>query len=828
MRVEHKIVTFSVLCGLCVWLIDAFLDHEFFYEGTFWELLFTHVPRHELYIRTSILGLFVAFGITASGCIAKRRKAEEASRKSRAFLQTVVDNTPDGIMVIDLDHRVILTNGSDKMLAEDKPETTVPVLCYEVSHHRNTPCDGLEHPCPLKKVIETRKTMTLTHVHLTDEGNEVLVEIRAAPVFNKAGEVVQIIESFRDVTERQKAAEQLRQQRDLAQKYLDIAGVILVALNADGTVAMINKKGCEILGWHERQIVGKPWFDNFVPEYIRETIKKDFRKLIDGKIESVEYYENPVVQKDGSERLIAWHNTLLKDDAGKINGTLSSGEDITVRKQTELALQKSEEQFRVIFENALVGLYRTTPNGHILMANPALVKMMGYSSFEDLSRRNLETEGFEPRHPRSIFKKQIEAEGKVVGLESVWVRADGTALYVRESARAVYDEKGNILYYEGTVEDITDRLRTDAELKRAAVFLDSMSEALSVTNADLQIIQVNKAACKLWGYCRNEMLGKPVAELFAHRETSMFRQDESLGILPEREGEFETTVLTKDGRRIPVTVSGRALKDEHGNVVSFIAVVRDITERKRAEHALMQYQSQLRSLVSQLTMTEERERKEIEAALHDDLLQKLALCKMRLDELSQTEMHTSYAVSLTEISENIREMIRSARSLTFDLVSPVLYDIGLEAAIRDWLDREVYGKYDIAFEFEDDGQPRELSNDLRVMLYRAVRELCTNVIKHSRARRATVQIRNNHNSIEIVVEDDGVGLAYRNPGNGAGDFTYRGGLGLFGIRERLDHFGASMKIDPDIGAGTKISIIVPIHHQETRNTKESKWLSEFY
>jgi len=815
MRIEYKIITLSILCGLSVWLIDAYVGYKFFNEGTFGDLLFTNAPAHEIYIRTSISGLFIAFGVLASRCIAKRRKAEKTAQKSLNFLQTIIDGIPDGVMVIDLNHRVVLANSTNKKLAEGRSKVAGPMLCYEVSHHRSTPCDGLEHPCPLKQVVETQQTVTATHVHFTDDGDEVIMEIRAAPVFNEAGKVVQIIESFRDVTERQRAAEQLRQQRDRAQKYLDIAGVILIVLNVDGTVALINKKGCEILGWKEQQIVGRHWFDNFLPENIRQTVKADFRKLMAGNIGPVEYYENPVIRKDGGQRLIAWHNTLLKDAAGNITGTLSSGEDITNRKQTELALQKSEEQFRAIFEHALVGMYRTTPNGQILMANPALVKMMGYSSFEELSRRDLEKEGYESRYPRSIFKKHIETEGKVVGLESAWLRSDGTALYVRESAQTVRDERGNILYYEGTVEDVTERRQADAELKRASVFLDSMSEALSVADSELKIIRVNEAACKLWGYSRKEMLGKSVTELFAHQEASTHGHQEQLSALSGSAGEFETIALTKDGRTVPVSVSGRGLKDERGSVTSFIAVVRDITERKWAEQALMRYQTQLRSLVSQLTMTEERERKEIEAAIHDDLLQKLALCKMRLDELSQSESQKDHTNSLHEIAESVREMIRSTRSLTFDLTSPVLYDIGLEAAIRDWLDREVSGKYDIVFEFEDDGQSRKLGNDLRVMLYRAVRELCTNIIKHSRAKRAKVQVRNNRNNMEIIVEDDGVGIEYHNAGNDTGDFGYRGGLGLFGIRERLDHFGARMKIDSEIGAGTRISIIVPSHPQET-------------
>jgi PAS domain S-box-containing protein len=362
---------------------------------------------------------------------------------------------------------------------------------------------------------------------------------------------------------------------------------------------------------------------------------------------------------------------------------------------------------------------------------------------------------------------------------------------------------------------ITNRRQADAELKTASVFPDSMSEALHVTESSIRIIRVNEASCRLWGYCREEMLGKSATELFTHKESLEHGQASDISTLFGRTEEFEAIALTKTGRRVLVTVSGQALKNEQGNAVSFVCVVRDITQRKRAEEALIRYQTQLRSLMSQLVMTEERERKEIEAALHDDLLQKLALCKMRLDELSQSEPLKDRADSLKEIAESVREMIRRTRSLTFDLISPVLYDIGLEAAIRDWLDREVGSKYDIVFEFEDDGHPRWLDHDLRVTLYRAVRELCTNVIKHSQAEQAKVLVRSNGDNIEIIVEDNGVGMQNPNEENDSDNFRYRGGLGLFGIRERLDHFGAGMYIDSEPGAGTRISIVVPSRCQAT-------------
>ncbi|OHB68782.1 MAG: hypothetical protein A2V70_07155 [Planctomycetes bacterium RBG_13_63_9] len=136
----------------------------------------------------------------------------------------------------------------------------------------------------------------------------------------------------------------------------------------------------------------------------------------------------------------------------------------------ELAAEKvqgaSEERFREMFDDAVVGFYRTTPDGRILMANPALVQMLGYSSFEELAQRNLEREGFGPHYSRSEFKQRIHRHGKILGMEATWIKRDGTMLFVRETAKLVCDGEGNPLYYEGMVEDNTDRRRAEERAQR--------------------------------------------------------------------------------------------------------------------------------------------------------------------------------------------------------------------------------------------------------------------------------------------------------------------------------------------------------------------------
>jgi PAS domain S-box-containing protein len=128
-----------------------------------------------------------------------------------------------------------------------------------------------------------------------------------------------------------------------------------------------------------------------------------------------------------------------------------------MRREMERALLESEERYRSMFESTTIGLYRTTPDGRVLMANRALLQMLGYESLEELQKRDLQKEGFGPSYSRDDFISRVESEGNVLGLESGWTRKDGSIVYLRESARVIRDQEGNTLYYDGSIEDITDR-----------------------------------------------------------------------------------------------------------------------------------------------------------------------------------------------------------------------------------------------------------------------------------------------------------------------------------------------------------------------------------
>ena len=148
----------------------------------------------------------------------------------------------------------------------------------------------------------------------------------------------------KELVKRKQAERSLQEERDRAQRYLEIAGVILVVINSDQTVQLINRKGCAVLGYEPNEIIGRNWFYTFLPEKDRDRTRAVFVELISGNIEPIEYFENAVLTKNKEERIISWHNTVLRDQMGKIVATLSSGEDITESKQVQEALRKAHEE----------------------------------------------------------------------------------------------------------------------------------------------------------------------------------------------------------------------------------------------------------------------------------------------------------------------------------------------------------------------------------------------------------------------------------------------------------------------------------------------------
>jgi PAS domain S-box-containing protein/putative nucleotidyltransferase with HDIG domain len=255
------------------------------------------------------------------------------------------------------------------------------------------------------------------------------------------------------------------------------------------------------------------------------------------------------------------------------------------RLQAWLRLQEETSgNLRELVERSTIGFYRTTPDGRILYANPAIIKMLGFASFEELARRNLEEEGFEPAYPRSHFKEMMEKEGEIRGLESVWIRKDGTRLWVRESAWAIKDESGKIIFYEGTVEDITERVEAEE------AYLTIVENALQgiVLIQKNRVVFANPAMEKISGYSRDELQAftpEQVRNLVHPEDRDRVWENMQRRMKGEEvPSSYEFRFLHKNGEVRWVKIS--ATRINYRGEPAILASYLDITEEKRLAERL--------------------------------------------------------------------------------------------------------------------------------------------------------------------------------------------------------------------------------------------------
>ncbi|MBI3930282.1 MAG: PAS domain S-box protein [Armatimonadetes bacterium] len=346
------------------------------------------------------------------------------------------------------------------------------------------------------------------------------------------------------------------------------------------------------------------------------------------------------------------------------------------------------------------------------------------------------------------------------------------------------------------VRDITDHRRAGDALRqsedRYRRLFATVSDAIVLFDSDnLRFLDVNDAAVAAYGYSREELLRMTVLDVSAEPEqTRTSVRLAATGELARIPLRFH---LRKDGSAFPVEISASSFQQGERRLIC--GVIRDVTERRKAE-------AQLRRLASQLVLAEERERRRIAADLHDRLAQNLAMCLIRVG-LLQEKSSEEVRASLDPVRELLEDSIQRAQSLTFELSPPALYDLGLPEAVRS-LGERLLKPHGLRFEFRSTEPSPPLGNDLRVLLFRAIRELFINVIKHARATWVKTGVTAREGRIEIVVEDDGIGFETGpEPVDG-------GGFGLFNVRERLGQMGGGMEISATPGSGTRVLLTAPV------------------
>ena len=615
-----------------------------------------------------------------------------------------------------------------------------------------------------------------------------------------------------DITERKLAEQALRKERDRAKQYLDIAGVMFVALDSDGNVTLINRKGCEVLGDKAEEVIGKNWFDQFIPERMREDTMAVFQSLMLGEIEPAEYFENPVVTKNGKEKIIAWHNTILKDDNGRIIVTLSSGEDITERKIAGEALRESEQRFRELADLLPVSVFELDVAGNFTYSNRCGFEMFGYTR-EDLEKGINALQLFIPEERQRVkqnIRKRLTGE-EFEDHEYTALKKDGSTLTVLISTAAIIRDNKSV-GVRGIVLDITERKWAEQALReseeRFRAMFEHMGSGVAVYEAadngeDFIFRGFNSSAERITQIPRNAALGSRLLDLFPYMDRS--------GLLGALQRVWETgqsehlpPFYYKDDIREGWR-ENRIFKLPSGEVV---AIFDDVTKRKQAEEESKQSRQQLRDLAFHLQSVREEERTHIAREIHDDLGQALTALKLDIHWLANrlTEDQALLLEKTKLMSRLVDTTIHSVQRISSELRPGLLDDLGLSAAI-EWQADEFENRTSMKCNISIDPEEIVLDRDLSTAIFRIFQEALTNIVRHANATRVEVSLKQKSDAIELKVRDNGIGITEEQISNPRS-------FGLIGMRERVHSFGGNLSISGTPNEGTTIMVGIPINKEE--------------
>jgi len=419
-------------------------------------------------------------------------------------------------------------------------------------------------------------------------------------------------------------------------------------------------------------------------------------------------------------------------------------------------------------------------------------------------------------HVRNWLGVPLIASGKVIGLYSVdkaepgFFETEHLRLAETLATRAASAIQNAQLFQESQhyvaelEERITERKRAEHALReseeRYRELFENARDAIYVHDLDGRYTSINRAAERLSGFTRAEILGHTFADFVAPEHLGLVR--ENLLAKLDRKGEttYEVDLIAKDGRRVPLEVSSRSIYED-GVLVGVQGSARDVSDRKRAQEVLQMFSRQL-------IAAQEEERRRIARELHDQIGQVLTAVKMNLHAVQRVCQSSQALGYIKDNIEVVDDALRLVRDLSIDLRPPQLDDLGLVTALRWYVDRYAQRtgvRADVLIELPD--QDQRFSHELETACFRIAQEALTNAFRHAKAERVSLHLTSDETHLLLVVKDDGVGFDLRSlRERGARTVT----LGLLGMQERALAVGGTVEIDSALSKGTEVRFKFPI------------------
>ena len=654
--------------------------------------------------------------------------------------------------------------------------------------------------------IDTLKTLDIKN----PVSRKCWVKTQGFPVKDEEGQVTAAVFFSEDITSRKSAEKELLGSRIFTDNLIQSANVMIVGIDAEGKVNIFNPAAERISGYTFDEIKDKNWFSTLVPKEKYPYVHEVFNRSMQGGLTKL--FQNPILTKNGEERIISWtNNEVIKND--KPAGVISFGSDVTEQIKAE------EERNRLFnLSTDLIGIAGF--DGIFIQLNPAWETTLGYSLDELMAKPFMDFIHPEDHEITGREMKKLASGQTTINFENRYIHKDGSIKHISWTATPVVEE--SVLYCIGR--DITEYKKHEEVLKESEekfrMLIDQSPFSIQVFNPDGRIDRVNKAFTKLWGVEGKELqevldnynvLEDKEAEKLgvASAIQSVFRGGESI-ILPLIEYDAESTM---DAAGVKVKANKQwiqarlyPVKNSKGKVVNVVDMEEDMTAVIQKEQEILNYQQRLKALSTELTISEEKQRRAIATDLHDHVGQMLASSRLQIATLSDKMTKQEILEKLTNISHGLLQGIQATRNAIFELSPPQLNEIGLVAAVSDWMDEELETKHNINVNLTADNKVFLIDEDIRILTFRCVRELLMNVVKHAKASQVDLDIKESTGSLFISVNDNGIGFNY----SPAYLRAKGSGFGLFSIQERIEDIGGSMEINSEKGKGTSVKLIVPL------------------
>ena len=609
---------------------------------------------------------------------------------------------------------------------------------------------------------------------------------------------------------------------------IDSSHDAIITKDLSGIIQTWNKSAERMFGYSAEEAVNQPIF-LIIPPDLHAEEASILARLRSG--EPIETYETVRRRKDGRLIDVALTVSPVRDANGTLIAASKIIRDITERKQANRTIAQVQGLLSLIVASSDDAILSKDLNGTITSWNRGAERMFGYTAEEMIGSSILRIIPPDRHSEEAAILSKLRSGERIDHYETVRRKKDGRLFDISITVSPLTDEGGNVVGASKIARDISEQKRAQRALheseERWRVTLESIGDAVVATDASAEVTFVNQVAAGIMGRPIEDIQGRPLADVFKIVNEGTRLTVESPVDRVIREGLVvglanHTVVIRPDGTEVPIDDSAAPIRDRDGRLLGVVLVFRDISEHKKTEVQLQRWnaelevrvrertaelvksQERLRALASQLNMTEQRERRRLAGDLHDYLAQLLALIRIKLGQvLQRLPDHLSDGrASLTAIDDLLQECLQYARTLMAQLSPSVLQDLGLIPAIH-WLAEQMAQqglKVEVNVLTEETPSFSEHQADL---LFQALRELLTNVVKHARVPTASVTIhKQDRDTWLLTVRDHGLGfdinaVHYQPSGEH---------FGLFSIQERMEAMSGWCRIDSAVGQGTSVEL----------------------